>query len=56
MREHHRRVATVAGDRGLAEAVAVTAPRVYEFSEPLVDGLRMLGPGERPVTLLRAGG
>ncbi|MEU7575549.1 (Fe-S)-binding protein [Micromonospora sp. NPDC049240] len=76
VREHHRRVAAVAGDQGLAEAVAVTAPRVYEFSELLVDvlrvtdvgarfphrvtyhptchGLRMLGLGERPVTLLRA--
>ncbi|MFI7306318.1 (Fe-S)-binding protein [Micromonospora aurantiaca] len=76
VREYHRRVAEVAGDRGLAEAVAHTAPRVYELSELLVDvlgetdvgarfphrvtyhptchGLRMLGLGDRPLTLLRA--
>ncbi|CRK56472.1 Predicted L-lactate dehydrogenase, Fe-S oxidoreductase subunit YkgE [Alloactinosynnema sp. L-07] len=76
VREFYGRVAEVAGDRALAAAVARTVPRVYEFTEFLVDvakvtdvgasfphkvtyhptchGLRVLGLGERPLTLLRA--
>ncbi|PTA45157.1 (Fe-S)-binding protein [Micromonospora sp. RP3T] len=47
VRDHHRRVAEVAGDRGLTEAVAHTAPRVYEFSELLVDVLGETDVGAR---------
>ncbi|WP_436499241.1 (Fe-S)-binding protein [Actinokineospora sp. HUAS TT18] len=76
VREFYGRVAEVGGDPGLAAAVARTVPKVYEFTEFLVDvakvtdvgasfphkvtyhptchGLRMLGLGERPLTLLRA--
>lgn len=37
VRDFHRRVAEVSGDRGLADAVAETVPRVHEFTEFLVD-------------------
>ncbi|MBC6445668.1 (Fe-S)-binding protein [Actinokineospora xionganensis] len=37
VRDFHGRVAEVSGDRGLAAAVAETAPRVHEFTEFLVD-------------------
>jgi L-lactate dehydrogenase complex protein LldE len=45
VREYHARVAEVAGDRALAEAVARTSPRVYELSELLVDVLGVTDVG-----------
>jgi L-lactate dehydrogenase complex protein LldE len=45
VREYHSRVAEVAGDPELAEAVARTSPRVYEFSELLVDVLGVTDVG-----------
>jgi L-lactate dehydrogenase complex protein LldE len=45
VREYHSRVAAVSGDAGLAEAVAGTAPRVYELSEFLVDVLGVTDVG-----------
>ncbi|HCA88495.1 MAG TPA: Fe-S oxidoreductase [Streptomyces sp.] len=75
VRDHHARVAEVAGDDELSAAVRAT-PKVHELSEFLVDvlgvtdvgayfphrvtyhptchSLRMLGVGDRPLTLLRA--
>ncbi|MBO8191501.1 (Fe-S)-binding protein [Streptomyces oryzae] len=44
IRHHHARVAEVAGDRGLLEAVR-TAPPVYELSEFLVDVLEVTDVG-----------
>jgi L-lactate dehydrogenase complex protein LldE len=45
VREYHGRVAEVAGDRRLAEAVAELSPRVYELSELLVDVLGVTDVG-----------
>jgi L-lactate dehydrogenase complex protein LldE len=39
VRDHYSRVASLTGDRGLADEVAALAPRVLEFSELLVDRL-----------------
>ncbi|WP_414690537.1 (Fe-S)-binding protein [Nocardioides sp.] len=44
-RHQHRIVAERSGDRGLAEAVARTSPRVYELSEFLVDVLGVTDVG-----------
>jgi L-lactate dehydrogenase complex protein LldE len=45
VRDYHARVAEVAGDIGLADAVAETVPRVYELSEFLVDVLKATDVG-----------
>ena len=39
MRDHYPRIATESGDLGLQEAVAAFLPRLFEFSELLVDKL-----------------
>jgi L-lactate dehydrogenase complex protein LldE len=45
IREYHSRVAEVAGDPGLARAVAEVSPHVYEFSELLTDVLDVTDVG-----------
>ncbi len=45
VREHYSRVASLAGDRGLADEVAAVAPRVLELSELLVDRLGVVDVG-----------
>ncbi|HET7276537.1 MAG TPA: (Fe-S)-binding protein [Dermatophilaceae bacterium] len=44
-RHQHSIVARRSGDRGLAEAVAATSPKVYELSEFLVDVLHVTDVG-----------
>ena len=45
VRDHYGRMAEVAGDDGLAEAVARLSPRVQELSELLVDTLGVVDVG-----------
>ncbi|MBW3602461.1 MAG: (Fe-S)-binding protein [Actinobacteria bacterium] len=45
VRDHYGRMAEVAGDAGLAEAVARLSPRVQELSELLVDTLGVVDVG-----------
>ncbi len=54
MREHYPKMAAAAGDRGLQEQVASLLPRVFEFSELLIDKLQVEDVGAyfpHPVTL-----
>jgi L-lactate dehydrogenase complex protein LldE len=47
VRRHHPLVAREAGDPGLAAAVAVVAPRVYDLTEFLIDVLGVTDVGAR---------
>jgi L-lactate dehydrogenase complex protein LldE len=45
IREHYPKMAASSGDAGLVAAVAALVPRVFEFSELLVDKLRVTDVG-----------
>jgi L-lactate dehydrogenase complex protein LldE len=45
IREHYPKMAAESGDRDLAAAVAEVVPRVYEFTELLVEGLGVTDVG-----------